>query len=392
MANARSGPLSGIKVLEMGGIGPLPHAGMLLADLGATVVRVDRTGGRATTVDGKQTNVSSRGKNLIQLDLKDPEAIEAVLQMAESFDIFLEGNRPGVTERLGIGPDDVLARNPKIVYGRMTGWGQYGLLSPTAGHDMNYISVAGALRGSGQHPDGIPQFPYNLVGDFAGGSMYLVVGVLAALNEAHMTGKGQVIDAAIVDGTAHLMAMNYDFRNMIGPHTDYPLNGTLDGKAPFYSVYATSDGKYVSVGSIEPQFFAILIERTGIDYDPKDEQNVEKWPELRAKLAAAFVTKTRDEWTDVFTGTDGCVQPILTIGEAAQHQHNVDRQTIQPTADGTGLQPGLAPRFSHHPDTTPSPIATAGSATRSVLSEFTRVDIDGLITRGAAVQTEEVTA
>lgn len=395
MATAHSGPLAGIKVLEMGGIGPLPHAGMLLADLGATVVRVDRVDRRGpagtSEASSSLTNVSSRGKQLVQLDLKDPESVKAILEMVDQFDVFLEANRPGVAERLGLGPDVVHARNPKIVYGRMTGWGQYGALADRAGHDMNYISVAGALRGSGQSPEGIPQFPYNLVGDFAGGSMYLVVGVLAALHEATTTGKGQVIDAAIVDGTAHLMAMNYDFRNVNPPKQEsdeFPPHGLLGGAGPYYNVYATKDGKYMSVGSIEPQFFAILVERSGIDFDPADENNVAKWPELKQKLTDAFLTKTQAEWQTIFEDVDGCVYPILTITEASEHRHMKSRSSIVPTAHG-GLQPGLAPRFSNHAGATPPAIQRSGSSTREILSQYTSVDVDGLIARGTAVQVKE---
>lgn len=369
-----TGPLAGIRVIELAGIGPVPHAGMLLADLGAEVVRVDRPTTVAPRLGGVK-DVTRRGKQSITLDLKDPQAREAVLQMVDTFDVILEGNRPGVTERLGLGPDDCFARNPRLIYGRMTGWGQTGPLSDVAGHDINYISIAGALRGSGQ-ADGTPQFALNLLGDYGGGSLYLVVGVLAALQEAQRTGRGQVVDTAIVDGAAHLLGNVMGMRN-VGMQSDVPQQSLLDGGAPFYRVYETSDGEYMSVGAIEPQFFQMVLSMLEVDFDPARQHDKSAWPGLGEVFAQRFRAHTRAHWAALFDGTDACVAPILSIADAQEHEHMRARGAILPMPGG-GVQPGLAPRFSNHPDAQPGPVAERGADTERVLREHTRIAVGEL--------------
>ena len=366
---APTGPLAGLRVIELAGIGPVPHAGMLLADLGAQVVRVDRPAAGPPKI-ANDHDVTRRGKQSITLDLKDPRAREAVLQLVDGFDILLEGNRPGVTERLGLGPADCFARNPRLIYGRMTGWGQSGPLSSVAGHDINYISIAGALRGSGQ-AGGTPQFPLNLLGDYGGGSLYLVVGVLAALQEAQRTGRGQVVDSAIVDGAAHLLGNFMGMRNS-GMQSDVPQQSLLDGGAPFYRVYETSDGEFMSVGAIEPQFFQLLLRMLEVDFDPARQHDRSTWPALGETFAQRFRSRSRAEWTALFDGSDACVAPILSVAESLAHEHMRARGAIVPTASG-GVQPGIAPRFSNHPDPRPGAVAARGADTERVLREHTRV-------------------
>lgn len=369
-----TGPLSGLRVIELAGIGPVPHAGMVLADLGAEVVRIDRPTPGPPKI-ANDHDVTRRGKQSITLDLKHPSAREAVLQMVDTFDILLEGNRPGVTERLGLGPEDCLARNPRIVYGRMTGWGQTGPLAQVAGHDINYISIAGALRGSGQ-ADGAPQFPFNLLGDYGGGSLYLVVGVLAALQEAQRTGHGQVVDTAIVDGTAHLLGNYMGMRNS-GMQSDVPQQSLLDGGAPFYRVYETSDGEYMSVGAIEPQFFRLLLSMLEVDFDPVQQHDKTTWAPLGEVFKAKFLSNTRAHWAALFDGTDACVAPILAVGDTLTNEHMVTRGAILPTISG-GVQPGLAPRFSNHPHAVPGRVAARGADTEQVLREHTRISAQEL--------------
>ena len=332
------GPLAGLTVIELAGIGPGPFAAMMLADLGADVIRVDRPGGAAGT---PAADLLNRGKRSVVLDLKRPAATEAVLALAASADVLIEGYRPGVAERLGVGPDDCWARNPKLVYGRMTGWGQTGPLAQAAGHDIGYISLTGALHAIGAQ-GGPPQIPLNLLGDFGGGSAYLVIGVLAALREAERTGRGQVVDAAIVDGAAHLLTMVYAMLGD-GHWTDERGTNLLDGGAPFYSVYATADGRHMSVGALEPKFYAELLRLLGLDEEPARQHDRARWPALRERLAAAFATRTQAEWTDLFDGTDACVAPVLSLREAPAHPHNVARKTFI-EIDGIA-QPGTAPRF-----------------------------------------------
>lgn len=334
-----SGPLIGVKIVEFAGIGPGPFCGMLFADMGADVVRIDRKGARG----GSKFDISSRGKRSVAFDLKNPDAVAAVLKLLDGADALIEGFRPGVMERLGLGPDVVLGRNPKLVYGRMTGWGQTGTLAHAAGHDLNYISITGAVGAMGK-PGEKPPIPLNLVGDFGGGALYLAMGVCAALVEAGKSGKGQVIDVAMSDGAASLMTMFYGFRAS-GMWSDKRYDNMLDGGAHFYDTYETSDGKYIGLGSIEPQFYALLREKAGLTDPEFDHQHDRaKWPSLKAKLTAVIKTKTRDEWDAIMLGTDICYAPILSIDEAPSHPHNVSRETFL-TIDGV-VQPAPAPRFS----------------------------------------------
>jgi alpha-methylacyl-CoA racemase len=336
------GPLSGLKIVEFAGLGPGPFCGMLLSDLGADVVRIDR---KDATVGGHVTNVTSRGRRSVALDLKNPEAVALCLSLLESADGLIEGFRPGVMERLGLGPDVALKRNPKLVYGRMTGWGQTGPYAHAAGHDMNYIAITGALHAIGTEDKPVP--PLNLIGDFGGGALYLAFGLLAGVLHARATGQGQVIDCAMSDGSASLMAYFYGFRAE-GVWLDERRKNRLDGGAHFYDTYQCKDGGWVSIGSIEPQFYALLLEKTGIT-DPlfKDQMNRANWPLLREKLAEVIATKTRNEWCAIMEGTDVCFAPILSLDEAPRHPHNVARETFV-TVDGV-VQPAPAPRFSATP-------------------------------------------
>ena len=367
------GPLSGVKVLEFAGIGPGPFCAMLLSDMGAEVIRIDRKGARG----GSKFDVTSRGRKSIALDLKQPEAVETVLKLVAQADILQEGFRPGVMERLGLGPDICLKRNPKLVYGRMTGWGQEGPLAHAAGHDINYISLTGALHAIGPR-DGKPVPPLNLVGDFGGGALYLAMGMLAALVSARETGKGQVVDAAMTDGATSLMAMFYGFLAS-GMWEDDRYRNMLDGGAHFYDTYETADGQYVSLGSIEPQFYALLREKAGLNEDDFDHQmDKSRWPELKEKIARVMKTKTRDEWCAIMEGTDICFAPVLSIAEAKDHSHNAARQTIV-EIDGVA-QPNIAPRFFGTPSGIQGPPPEAGAHTDDVLGAwgFSADDIAGL--------------
>lgn len=357
------GPLSGVKVLEFAGIGPGPFCAMLLSDMGADVIRIDRKGAQG----GSKFDITARGRKSIALDLKNPDAIETVLKLVEKADILQEGFRPGVMERLGLGPDVVLKRNPKIVYGRMTGWGQEGPLALAAGHDINYISLTGALHAIGPK-EGKPVPPLNLVGDFGGGALYLAMGMLAALLSARETGKGQVVDTAMTDGATSLMSMFFGFMAS-GMWEDDRYRNMLDGGAHFYDTYECSDGKFISIGSIEPQFYALLREKAGLDNAAYDAQmDKSKWPELKDKIAAVFKTKSRDEWCGIMEGTDICFAPVLSIGEAKDHPHNKARETIV-EIDGV-VQPNVAPRFFGTPSEIQGPPPSAGGDTDAVLGEF----------------------
>jgi alpha-methylacyl-CoA racemase len=338
-----AGPLAGLKIVELAGLGPAPHAAMILADLGASVVRVDRPSGGLQIGAPDAPDPTLRGRRRVAADLKDPAGLDTVLRLVERADVLLEGYRPGVTERLGVGPADCHARNPRLVYGRMTGWGQDGPLAARAGHDINYISLTGALHAigrSGQRP--VP--PLNLVGDFGGGSMLLVIGVVAALWEAQRSGRGQVVDAAMVDGTSVLLQLVW---GLLAQEiwTDERDTNLLDGSAPFYDTYTCADGRHVAVGALERQFYAALL--AGLEIDPAelpDQYDREGWPALRARFTAIFVTRTRDEWATTFEDTDACVTPVLAFREVAQHPHLAARGTIV-TADGVP-QAAPAPRFS----------------------------------------------
>ncbi|UDY23513.1 CaiB/BaiF CoA transferase family protein [Nocardioides sp. Kera G14] len=381
-----TGPLKGVKVVEIAGIGPGPHACTILADLGADVIRIERPGGGG--LGGGAHDLTNRGRPSVALDLKNPDAIETVLALVEQADILIEGNRPGVTERLGIGPDDCWARNPRLVYGRMTGWGQDGPLAQAAGHDVTYIATAGALFGLGQDP-ARPHFPTNLLGDYGGGSTYLVIGVLAALFEARISGQGQVVDAAIVDGTAHLQTMTYTLKAMGGLDPDHRATGMLNGGIPFYDLYETADGRHMAVGALEGKFFAELsaiLRKEGIELP--EQYEMERYDEMRSALTDGFRTKTMAEWASLFEGTDACVAPVVTAIEAADHPHMAARGTYV-DVDGV-LQPAPAPRFSRTvPTLTLPPAAQPGAHTREALAAWGVSNAEDLIASGAAVATGE---
>lgn len=363
-----AGPLAGVRVVEIAGIGPGPFCGMLLADLGADVVRVDRPGGRMTLVPWER-DILNRGKRSIAVDLKRPEGAETVLSLAAHADILFEGFRPGVAERLGVGPDACWERRPPLVYGRMTGWGQEGPLAHRAGHDIAYIAPTGVLHAIGQS-GGPPQVPLNLIGDFGGGSLYLAVGLLAALHEARITGQGQVVDAAIVDGASSLMTMLYGyFAN--GAWADDRGTNILDGGAPFYGVYLTADGKYMAVGALEAEFFTEFVKLLGLESDIEQFDRT-SWPGMRQAIANAFASRTQAEWTAVFENTDACVAPVLGLADAPKHEHLSARNTF---VDYAGItQPAPAPRFSRTQATISRPPCTPGQHTEEVLAEWTGVD------------------
>lgn len=370
-----NGPLAGVRVVELAGIGPAPFAGMLLADLGADVVRVDRPGAA-----GGDNDLLNRGKRSIAVDLKHERGPESVLGLAERADVLIEGLRPGVTERLGVGPEQCHRVNPALVYGRMTGWGQTGPLAPTAGHDIDYISLTGMLNLIGRN-GGPPQVPANLLGDFGGGAMYLVVGVLAGVLEARSTGRGQVVDAAIVDGTAHLGTMLFSFFASGAWNAERGTN-LLDTGAPYYDVYETSDGGHVSVGALEPQFYAELVDGLGLTGQLPDRDDRANWPELRERFTTTFKQRTRDEWADVFSSTDACVTPVLSMAEAADNPHLADRGTL--VERGGALQPAPAPRFSRTPSPEPGAIATPGQHSAEVATDWQLPD--QLLESGAVIR------
>ncbi|MEV7431869.1 CaiB/BaiF CoA-transferase family protein [Nocardioides sp. NPDC092400] len=374
-----TGPLSGIRVIELGGMGPGPFAGMALADMGAEVIRVERPGGLGVFPGDPALDVTNRGKKIVCLDLKRPEAVDAVLSMVRTADVLTEGSRPGVVERLGLGPDVCWEYNPALVYGRMTGWGQEGPLSQRAGHDLSYIALTGALHGIGES-GGPPQIPMNLVGDFGGGATYLVMGVLAALLEARATGRGQVVDAAIVDGAAHLLAGTHGLVNT-GTWRDERGVNMLDGGAPYYAVYATADGGHMAVGAIEPKFFAQLLVGLGLDLDASAQDDRARWPEIRRRIAEVFAGRTRAEWTEVFEPTDACVAPVLSMMEAASHPHVAHRSGVR--VDDGFVQPGPAPRFSRHGREEFERPHRPGADTRTVLEQL-GLDVDALLASGAA--------
>ncbi|MBB5873732.1 alpha-methylacyl-CoA racemase [Allocatelliglobosispora scoriae] len=363
--SSNTGPLRGLRVVEIAGIGPGPFCGMFLADLGADVVRVDRPGGGITAVDYR-LDLLNRGKRSITADLKDPAGVELVLRLAGRADVAFEGFRPGVAERLGVGPDECLARNPRLVYGRMTGWGQSGPRARTAGHDLTYLATTGVLHAIGR-AGGPPQIPLNLVGDFAGGAMYLVAGLLAALWESRTSGQGQVVDAAIVDGTAHLTTMIWGL-SAGGAWTDERGVNLLDGGAPFYDVYPTADGEHVAVAALEPAFFTRLLTGLGLPEEDHDQYDRERWPQLRARLGAAFLTGTRAHWTETFAGSDGCVAPVLPMSAAPDEEHLAARATY---ADRDGVrQPAPAPRFSRTPGSLSRPPAVPGEHTEEIITDW----------------------
>lgn len=359
-----SGPLTGIKVVEFEGIGPGPFCGMLLSDLGADVIRID---GPRSRSGGGAKDVTGRGRRSISLDLKNPDDVETCLKLLEKSDALIEGYRPGVLEKLGLGPDVVLARNAKLVYGRMTGWGQFGPMAKAAGHDLNYIALTGALWATGRAGQP-PAPPLNLIGDYGGGAIYLAFGLLAGIIHARSSGQGQVVDAAMTDGTASLTSMFWGMR-ATGVWADERDANLLDGGAHFYDCYETSDGKWVSIGSIEPQFYALLLNKAEVT-DPAFQNQFEKanWPALSQKLAAIFKTKTRDDWCAIMEGTDVCFAPVLDWNEAATHPHNVARQTF---VDVEGVtQPAPAPRFSATPGAIRSVAPKPGAHRDAILAEW----------------------
>ncbi len=355
------GPLDGLRVVELEGLGPAPFCGMMLADMGAEVISITRK----SAAGSRAAQISERGKRTIALNLKHPDGVAAVLDLCAGADILIEGFRPGVAERLGIGPAACAARNPRLVYGRMTGWGQSGPLANAAGHDINYISLSGALHAIGRAGER-PVPPLNLVGDFGGGGMFLAFGLMCAVFEAQRSGKGQVVDVSMVDGSAALMHMMYQFMAM-GAWRDERGANMLDGAAHFYDTFETADGRYVSIGSIEPQFYALLLQLAGLDaaeFAPQHDQS--RWADLKDKLAAVIRQRTRDEWCAIMEGTDVCFAPVLSMTEASSHPHNVARGTFIEVEGVT--QPAPAPRFSRTAPATPAAAGPAGSDTAEVLA------------------------
>ena len=369
------GPLSGYRIIEVAGIGPGPFAAMILADLGADVVRVDRAQNVRPGADPSRppADIMNRGRRSLALDLKHPDGVATLLSLCDTADALIEGFRPGVMERLGVGPDVVQARNPKLVFGRMTGWGQEGPYAPWSGHDINYIALAGSLAHIGRAGEA-PVPPLNLVGDFGGGGMFLALGVVAGLLEAQKSGRGQVVDTAMVDGAAVLMTMFHAFRAMGVFNEDARGTNLLDTGAHFYDVYECADGGYVSIGSIEPQFYAELLKLTGLDGDAEFARQMDAtmWPALKERLRAVFRTKTRDEWCSIMEHTDVCFAPVLTMSEAARHPHNVERQTFVEIEGVT--QPAPAPRFSRTATKVQRPPAHPGQHTDEVLAEWLGAD------------------
>ncbi len=377
------GTLSGYKIVEFAGIGPAPMCAMLLSDMGAEVLRIDRAedANLGIPTDAK-FNVLGRGRRSVAIDLKRKEGVEVALKLVSQADALLEGFRPGVMERLGLGPDLCMAKNPKLVYGRMTGWGQEGPLALAAGHDINYIALTGALHSIGRRGEA-PVPPLNLVGDFGGGGVYLALGVVAGILEAQKSGKGQVIDVAMVDGAASLMAAIYGLR-AAGRWTDQRGDNILDTGAHYYNVYETSDGKHVAVGSIEPKFYAELLRLSGLANQELPRQNDKiSWPALTDKLAAIFKTKTREEWCKIMEGSEVCFAPVLSMQEAPQHPHNQLRETFV-DMDGV-VQPAPAPRFSRTPSAIQRPPAAPGEHTEAALRDwgFSAADLEQLRQSGA---------
>jgi len=371
-----SGPLRGVKIIELAGIGPAPYACMLLADAGAQVLRLERAPAGAVergeefaaSGQGSHWDLLGRSRPSVGIDLKHPDALELVLGLVEEADALIEGFRPGVAERLGIGPEDCWARNARLVYGRMTGWGQDGPMASMAGHDIDYIAIGGALWSLGR-ADSAPVPPLNLVGDFGGGGMLLAFGMVAALFEAARSGQGQVVDAAMVDGAASLMTMIHAFHRF-GIWNEERGSNMLDTGAPFYEVYETADGKWMAVGGIEAQFYAELLKGLGLEGDASlpHQQSRDDWPAMKRRFAEVFRAKTRDEWTAVFDGTDACVVPVLSPWEAHEHPHNVARSTFV-EVDGA-VQPGPAPRFSRTPSAISKAPSLPGADTVSGLAEW----------------------
>jgi alpha-methylacyl-CoA racemase len=381
MTSGRQGPLAGVRAVELAGIGPSPFAAMLLADMGADVIRVERPSAAASAIPPER-DVMRRSRSSVALDLRQPRGVEAVLQLVDQADVIIEGFRPGVTERLGLGPEICLERNPRLVYARMTGWGQDGPLSMTAGHDISYIALTGALHALGRKGER-PAIPANLVGDFGGGSLYLVVGILAALHHAKQSGTGQVVDAAIVDGTASLTSL---FHGMMaaGMWRDERGVNVLDSGAPWYDVYETSDGRHMAVGAIETQFFAELMNGLELEISETERNDPRTWDDMRAQIADRFKTRTRDEWAEVFAPTDACVAPVLSLKEAPSNPHLSARESFVEV--DSLVQPAPAPRFSVTPGAVQRPPGKIGGDTRAELERWGVQGVDDLIADGVAVQ------
>lgn len=375
-----TGPLDGIRVIELGGIGPTPFAGLMLAELGADVVRIDRPGERNPLALAAGLR---RSRPSIAVDLKSSAGSDVVKRLVDGADVLVEGFRPGVAERLGLGPEECLARNPRLVHARMTGWGQTGPWAQRAGHDITYAAVSGTLHALG--PAARPVTPVPVIGDFAGGSMYLVVGVLAALIARGTTGRGQVVDAAMVDGAAHLLTMVHGLLGA-GAWRDEREANLLDGGAPFYAVYECADGKFVAVGALEPEFWAELVTGLGVDV-PGEQYDPDTWEGQRSAFAAAFRTRSRDEWAEHFEGTDACVAPVLSLREAPTHPHAVGRGSFVTDVNGHPV-PRPTPRLSDTPLRDPGPEPVPGADTRAYLLAhgFGADEVEALITSGAVVQ------
>ncbi len=376
------GPLKGIKVVEFAGLGPVPFSGMVLSDLGAEVVQINREANALEiNLFAPEKNIPNRGRRIVRLDLKTLAGMAATLRLIEHADVLIEGFRPGVMERLGLGPEVCLARNPRLVYGRMTGWGQTGPLAQTAGHDINYLALSGALHAIGR-ADGGPTPPLNLIADYGGGAMLLVVGILGALLETGKSGQGQVVDAAMTDGSALLMAAIYSLKAM-GYWNDRRESNFLDGGAHFYDTYQCADGKWLAVGPIEPHFYQILLEGCGVtDPDPRQQWHPKSWPAMKECLRAALRIKTRDEWCTLFEGSDACVTPVLDLEEAPTHPHNQARQTF---VEHAGLvQPAPAPRFSRTPAEIQSAPGSQVSPSNDWLTEwgFSETEIAQFVSAG----------
>lgn len=377
------GPLSGIKIVEMAGIGPGPMCAMLLADMGAEVLRIDRRQDAGLGISREpRFDLMNRGRRNVAIDVKSEAGRDAVLKLAGEADALIEGFRPGVMERLGLGPDACLARNPALVYGRMTGWGQDGTIAHAAGHDINYIALTGALSAVGER-GGPPVVPLNLFGDFGGGALYLAFGVACGIIEARQSGQGQVVDAAMTDGSASLMTMFYGMMGA-GAWNNTRGSNAVDGGSHFYTVYETSDGMYVSIGSIEAKFYAELLEKTGLaNSDLPAQFEREQWPAMKQRLGEVFKTKTRAEWTEIMEGSDVCFAPVLDLEEAPSHPHNVARQTFV-SVDGV-VQPAPAPRFSRTIPQIQRPPAARGEHTHEALADwgFSTHELDALRAGGA---------
>ena len=369
------GPLHGVRMIELAGIGPGPYAAMLLADLGADVVRIERPGPQVSAVP-PENDVLRRNRRSMVVDLREPKGVRTVLALAERADVILEGFRPGVTERLGLGPEDCWAVNPRLVYGRMTGWGQSGPLAAAAGHDIGYVAVTGALGAVGRAGEG-PVPPVNFLGDFGGGSTFLVIGVLAALWEAAQSGKGQVVDAAIVDGASSLTALLHGLMAS-GQWIDRRGVNFLDTGVPWYDTYETADGQWMAVGALEPKFYAVFTRLLGLtDEVTALRADTSEWPRLRRAIADAFAARTRDEWVAVFEGTDACVAPVLSLSEAASHPHLAARRTFIDV--GGIVQPAPAPRFSRTVAPAPAPPPALGADGADVLHDWGVDEVDVLI-------------